>query len=118
MSKITIYHHNKCKTSRDVLNLIRQSGVEPEVIQYVFNPLSENDLRSLIKSTGASVREILRQKGTPFDELDLGNLKWTDDDLIGFIMAHPILMNRPIVTNGKKALLCRPTESVLELLKP
>jgi arsenate reductase len=118
MTKLTIYHHSKCKTSRDVLELIRQSGVEPEVIEFVLTPLSEEELRSLHKATGGSVRDILRQKGTPYDELDLDNPKWTDDDLIGFILEHPILMNRPIVSNGSKALLCRPIETVLELLKP
>jgi arsenate reductase len=117
MTKLTIYHHSKCKTSRDVLNLIRQSGIEPEIIQFALTPLSEEELRSLIKATSGSVRDILRQKGTPYDELDLGNPKWTDEELIGFILEHPILMNRPIVSNGKRALLCRPIETVLELLK-
>lgn len=118
MSNLTIYHHSKCKTSRDVLDLIRQSGIEPEIIQFALTPLNEEELRLLIKATGGSVRDILRQKGTPYDELDLGNPKWTDEELIGFILEHPILMNRPIVSNGKKALLCRPIETVLELLKP
>ena len=117
MSKLTIYHHSKCKTSRDVLELIRQSGVEPEIIQFALTPLSEKELRSLIKATNSSVRDILRQKGTPYDELDLGNPKWVDEELIGFILENPILMNRPIVSNGKRALLCRPIETVLELLK-
>lgn len=102
MSKLTIYHHSKCKTSRDVLDLIRQSGIEPVIIQFALTPLNEEELRSLMKATGGSIRDILRQKGTPYDELDLENPKWTDEDLIGFIMEHPILMNRPIVSNGKK----------------
>jgi arsenate reductase len=117
MTKLTIYHHSKCKTSRDVLDLIRQSGIEPEIIQFALTPLSEEELRLLIKATGGSVRDILRQKGTPYDELDLGNPKWADEELIGFILEHPILMNRPIVSNGKRALLCRPIETILEFLK-
>ena len=116
MTKITIYHHTKCKTSRDVLDLIRQSGFEPEVIQYVLTPPSEKELRALIKLTGGSVRDILRQKGTPYEELNLGNTQWSDDELIGFILEHPILLNRPIVSNGQQAKLCRPIESVLDLL--
>lgn len=117
MSKITIYHNSKCKTSRDVLEKIIASGVEPTVVLYLQNPPSESELRNLVKLTGESVRKILRQKGTPYEELDLGNPKWSDDELIGFIMAHPILLNRPIVSNGKMARLCRPIETVLDVLK-
>ena len=113
---IKIYHNTKCKTSRDVLELIKQAGIEPEVILYLVTPPTETELRSLIKKTGGSVRDILRQKGTPYDELDLGNSKWTDEELIQFILQHPILMNRPIVTNETDARLCRPIETVLELL--
>ena len=117
MSKITIYHNPKCKTSRDVLEKIIASGVEPTVVLYLQNPPSESELRNLVKLTGESVRKILRQKGTPYEELDLGNPKWSDDELIGFIMAHPILLNRPIVSNSKIARLCRPIETVLDVLK-
>jgi arsenate reductase (glutaredoxin) len=113
---IKIYHNTKCKTSRDVLELIKQAGIEPEVILYLVTPPTETELRSLIKKTGGSVRDILRQKGTPYDELDLGNSKWTDEELIQFMLEHPILMNRPIVSNETKARLCRPIETVLELL--
>ena len=113
---IKIYHNTKCKTSRDVLEMIRNQGIEPEVIMYLETPTTETELRSLIKKTGGSVRDILRQKGTPYDELDLGNPKWTDEELIQFMLQHPILMNRPIVSNSTKARLCRPIETVLELL--
>jgi arsenate reductase (glutaredoxin) len=113
---IKIYHNTKCKTSRDVLEMIRNKGIEPEVIIYLETPPTETELRSLIKKTGGSVRDILRQKGTPYDELDLGNSKWTDEELIQFILQHPILMNRPIVSNETEARLCRPIETVLELL--
>ncbi len=117
MSKITIYHNPKCKTSRDVLEKIREAGIEPHVVLYLQNPPTESELRSLIKSTGKSVRHILRQKGTPYDELDLGNSKWTEDELIAAIMQHPILLNRPIVSNGTIARLCRPIETVQDVLK-
>lgn len=113
---IKIYHNTKCKTSRDVLELIKEAGIEPEVILYLVTPPTETELRSLIKKTGGSARDILRQKGTPYDELDLGNSKWTDEELIQFMLEHPILMNRPIVSNETKARLCRPIETVLELL--
>ena len=117
MSKITIYHNPKCKTSRDVLEKIREEGIEPNLVLYVQNPPTESELRTLIKCTGESVRHILRQKGTPYDELDLGNPKWSEDELIAFIMTHPILLNRPIVSNGKVVRLCRPIETVLDVLK-
>jgi len=117
MSEITIYHNPKCKTSRDVLEMIRAKGIEPNVVLYLQNPPTESELRTLIKYTGESVRNILRQKGTPYDELDLGNPKWADDELINFILEHPILLNRPIVSNGSLARLCRPIEFVLDVLK-
>ena len=117
MSKITIYHNPKCKTSRDVLEKIREEGIEPNVVLYLQNPPTESELRTRIKCTGESVRHILRQKGTPYDELDLGNPKWSEDELIAFIMTHPILLNRPIVSNGKVARLRRPIETVLDVLK-
>jgi arsenate reductase len=117
MSNITIYHNPKCKTSRDVLEMIRETGIEPNIVLYLQNPPTESELRTLIKCTGESVRNILRQKGTPYDELDLENAKWSDDELIHFISKHPILLNRPIVSNGSLARLCRPVESVLDVLK-
>jgi arsenate reductase len=114
---IKIYHNPKCKTSRNVLEIIQKAGIEPEVILYLVNPPSEAELRYIIKKTGGSVRDILREKGTPYEELDLGNLRWSDDELIQFILENPILMNRPIVSNEKEARLCRPIETVLELLR-
>ncbi len=113
---ITIYHNPMCGTSRNTLEMIRQAGEEPKVIEYLETPLNREKLVALIKATGLSVREILRQKGTPYDSLDLGNEKWSDDALIDFIVEHPILMNRPIVVTPKGAILSRPSEKVLDFL--
>lgn len=113
---ITIYHNPKCGTSRNTLAMIRASGVEPKVVEYLKDPPSRARLESLIKKMGLPVRDLLRQKGTPYDELGLGDPKWTDDELIGFMMQHPILINRPIVETDKGARLCRPSEAVLEIL--
>jgi arsenate reductase len=113
---ITIYHNPKCGTSRNTLAMIRQSGEEPVVIEYVKNPPGRARLKELIAAMGISVRELLRQKGTPYDELGLGDSKWTDDELIDFMLAHPILINRPIVETPKGTRLCRPSERVLEIL--
>lgn len=113
---ITIYHNPKCGTSRNTLEMIRQSGEEPEVIEYLKTPPGREKLVDLIKATGLPVREVLREKGTPYAELDLGNEKWTDDALIDFMVEHPILMNRPIVVTPKGAALCRPSEKVLDIL--
>jgi arsenate reductase len=116
MSDITIYHNPKCGTSRNTLAMIRNSGVEPKVIHYLETPPGRAELVALITAMGAPVRDILRQKGTPYDELDLGNAKWTDDELIDFMMQHPILINRPIVVMPIGTRLCRPSEAVLDLL--
>ena len=116
MSNITIYHNPKCGTSRNTLALIRHSGVEPVVIEYLKAPPSRDMLKSLLASMGYSVRQVLRQKGTPYDELDLGNPKWTDDQLLDFIEQYPILINRPIVVTPLGARLCRPSEVVLDIL--
>lgn len=113
---ITIYHNPKCGTSRNTLEMIRKSGEEPEVIEYLKTPLERGQLVELISATGLGVREILRQRGTPYDDLDLGNEKWSDDELIDFIVEHPILMNRPIVASPKGAVLARPSEKVLDIL--
>ncbi len=113
---LTIYHNTKCKTARDVLDLIVQSGKAHQVVMYLETPPNETELRKIIRACGGSVRDILRQKGTPYDELDLGNPKWSDDELIAFILKHPILMNRPIVINGSRGALCRPIDKVLEFL--
>lgn len=113
---ITIYHNPACGTSRNVLEFIRQSGSEPRIIEYLKTPPSRNELEDLIKRMGISVRELLRKKGTPYEELDLDNPKWTDAQLIDFMMQHPILINRPIVVTPKRVKLCRPSETVLEIL--
>ncbi len=113
---ITIYHNPACGTSRNTLAMIRQSGVEPEVIEYLETPPSREKLVELIGAMDMSPRALLRQKGTPYDELGLGDDKWSDDELIDFMMAHPILINRPIVVTGKGTKLCRPSEAVLDIL--
>lgn len=116
MSDITIYHNPNCGTSRNVLALIRNTGVEPRVVQYLKTPLDKAQLQELLRALGLTARELLRQKGTPFDELGLGDSKWTDDELLKFIVQHPILMNRPIVVSSMGAKLCRPSELVLDIL--
>jgi len=116
MVKITIFHNPNCGTSRNVLALIRNSGDEPEVVQYLKTPLSKTQLKELLKALGLSARELLRQKGTPFDEMGLGDAKWSESELIGFMHEHPILINRPIVVTPVGAKLCRPSETVLEIL--
>lgn len=116
MSNITIYHNPKCGTSRNTLALIRNSGVEPQVVHYLETPPSREELAKLIAAMGQPVRDIMRQKGTPFDELDLGNPKWSNDELIDAMLQHPILINRPIVVTPLGTRLCRPSEEVLDLL--
>jgi arsenate reductase len=113
---IVIYHNPACGTSRNALAMIRQSGEEPEVIEYLKTPPARARLADLIRQMGISPRAVLRQQGTPYAELDLGNPKWTDDELIDFMMAHPILINRPIVVTPKGTRLCRPSETVLDIL--
>ena len=113
---VTIYHNPSCGTSRNTLAMIRQSGEEPEVIEYLKNPPGRNRLVELINAMGISVRALLREKGTPYAELGLADPKWGDDELIDFMLAHPILINRPIVATAKGVRLCRPSELVLDLL--
>ncbi len=113
---VTIYHNPACGTSRNTLAMIRQSGEEPEVIEYLKRPPDRARLIGLIKAMGISVRALLREKGTPYAELGLADPKWSDDELIDFMLAHPILINRPIVVTAKGARLCRPSEKVLDLL--
>jgi arsenate reductase (glutaredoxin) len=113
---VTIYHNPACGTSRNTLAMIRQSGEEPDVIEYVKNPPSRARLLELIEAMGISVRALLRVKGTPYAELGLADSKWSDDELIDFMLAHPILINRPIVVTPKGIKLCRPSEAVLDLL--
>lgn len=113
---ITIYHNPKCGTSRNVLAMIRASGEEPEIIEYLKTPPSRARLVELIAAMGVSPRALLREKGTPYAELGLDDPKWTDDELIDFMIAHPPLINRPIVVTPRGVRLCRPSEAVLELL--
>src|ERR1700761_5898500 len=113
---VTIYHNPKCGTSRNTLAMIRQSGVEPDIIEYLKNPPSRGRLIELIAAMGISARALLRQKGTPYVELGLGDNRWSDDELIDFMLAHPILINRPVVVTPKGVKLCRPSEAVLDLL--
>ena len=116
MSNITIYHNPACGTSRNVLALIRNSGESPTVIEYLKTPPDRATLVQLIQAMGISVHEVLRQKGTPYDELGLGEEKWTDEQLIDFMLQHPILINRPIVVTPIATRLCRPSEAVLDIL--
>jgi arsenate reductase (glutaredoxin) len=113
---VTIYHNPACGTSRNTLAMIRQSGEEPEVIEYLKNPPDRARLIELIKAMGSSVRVLLREKGTLYAELGLADPKWSDEELIDFMLAHPILINRPIVVTPKGVRLCRPSEAVLDLL--
>jgi arsenate reductase len=116
VSLITIYHNPDCGTSRNVLAIIRNSGVEPRVIHYLETPPTRAELVALIKAMGISVRDLLREKGTPYAELGLGDPAWTDDQLIEQMLLHPILINRPIVTTPLGTRLCRPSETVLAIL--
>ncbi|MBI5012714.1 MAG: arsenate reductase (glutaredoxin) [Methylocystis sp.] len=113
---ITIYHNPDCGTSRNTLAMIRQSGEEPVVIEYLKDPPTRERLVELIKAMGISARELLRQKGAPYDALSLGDPELTEEELIGFMLEHPILINRPIVVTPKGARLCRPSETVLDIL--
>jgi arsenate reductase (glutaredoxin) len=113
---VTIYHNPACGTSRNTLAMIRQSGEVPEVIEYLKNPPSRIRLIELIKAMGISARALLRERGTPYAELGLADPKWSDDQLIDFMLDHPILINRPIVVTHKGVRLCRPSELVLDLL--
>jgi arsenate reductase len=116
MTDITIYHNPSCGTSRNTLALIRNSGVEPEVIEYLKTPASKAQLQALLATLGIGARDLLRQKGTLFDELKLADPSWSDDALLDFMAEHPILMNRPIVLTPLGARLCRPSEAVLDIL--
>ena len=113
---IIIYHNPACGTSRNTLAMIRQSGEEPVVIEYLKEPPPRERLVELLQSMGISARELLRQKGTPYEALGLADPKWTEDELIAFMLEHPILINRPIVVTPKGGRLCRPSEAVLDIL--
>lgn len=116
MSCVTIYHNPNCGTSRNTLDMIRQSGLEPNVVEYLQTPPNRAELKALIKGMGLHVRDVLRQKGTPYEELNLGNAKWTEEQLLDFVEQHPVLLNRPIVVTPLGVRLCRPSEVVLDIL--
>ena len=113
---VTIYHNPQCDTSRNVLGLIRNAGIEPEVVEYLKTPPSRALLQQLIAQMGGNVRAVLREKGTPYAELQLDRPELDDEHLLDMMMAHPILINRPIVVTSKGVMLCRPSEKVLEIL--
>jgi arsenate reductase (glutaredoxin) len=115
---VIIYHNPDCGTSRNTLAMIRNAGIEPHVVEYLKTPPSREMLTQLIQRMGISVRALLREKGTPYAELGLSDPALTDDQFLDAIMAHPILINRPIVVAPKGVKLCRPSEEVLDLLPP
>ncbi len=116
MASITIYHNPACGTSRNTLALIRNSGAEPEVIEYLKTPPTKAQLQQLLAAMGIGTRALLREKGTPYAELGLADPKWTDDELLDHVVQHPILMNRPVVVTPLGTRLCRPSEAVLDIL--
>jgi arsenate reductase len=116
MHSVTIYHNPACGTSRNTLAMIRASGIEPEVIEYLKSPPGRERLLELIAAMGVGVRGILREKGTPYFELGLDDLSLSEDALLDAMVQHPILMNRPVVVTAKGVKLCRPSEEVLSLL--
>lgn len=116
MTDITIYHNPNCGTSRNTLAMIRNSGIEPLVIEYLKTPPSREVLTALVDAMGLKLRDVLRQKGTPYEELGLGNPSLTDEQLLNFIEQHPILIQRPIVKTPLGVRLCRPSEVVLDIL--
>ena len=116
MSDITIYHNPACGTSRNTLGLIRNSGAEPRIVEYLKTPPDRDTLGALIAAMGIPARELLRRKGTPYDELNLDAEHWSDEQLIDFMVQHPLLIQRPIVVTPLGTRLCRPSEAVLDIL--
>lgn len=116
MFNITIYHNPRCSNSRNVLEIIRNAGFEPEIVEYLKTPLKHGELAQLIAKMNVPVRSVLRSKEALYEELRLDEPKWSEQELIDFMVVHPILMNRPIVVTPIGAKLCRPPETVLELL--
>lgn len=113
---VVIYHNPACGTSRNVLELIRHAGIEPTVIEYLKTPPGRDELIGLAQAMNVSPREMLRRKGTPYDELGLGDPSVSDDAILDAMLAHPILIQRPIVIAPKGVRICRPSEAVLDLL--
>ena len=116
MSEVVIYHNPQCGTSRNTLALIRNAGIEPKVIEYLRTPPSRSELVAMIAAAGLTVRQALREKGTPFQELGLGDPALSDEQLLDAMMAHPSLINRPFVMTPQGTRLCRPSELVLDIL--
>ena len=116
MSDITIFHNPACGTSRNALALLRHAGLEPTVVEYLKTPPSKEQLRALLAAMDLPVRELLRAKESVYTEPDLADAKWTDDQLLDFVVQHPILMQRPVVVTPLGTKLCRPAEEVLEIL--
>jgi arsenate reductase len=116
MDNVTIYHNPNCSTSRNVLEIIRERGIEPTVVQYLKTPPSRATVAKMIADAGRTVREALRVKCPPYEELGLADPKWTDEQLLDFIDQHPILLERPFVVTPRGTRLCRPKESVLDIL--
>lgn len=114
--KTTIYHNPSCGTSRKVLAMLRDAGIDPTIVEYLKTPPDRATLERLIARMGVPVRSVLRRKATPYDELGLDDPKWTDGQLIDFMATHPVLIERPIVVTPRGTKLCRPPETVLELL--
>ena len=113
---VTILHNPACSTSRKTLALIREQGIEPTVVEYLKTPPDRATLVDMIRKIGLPVRDVMRRKGSPYEELGLDDPKWTDAQLVDFMLTHPILINRPIVVTERGARLCRPVETVLEIL--
>jgi arsenate reductase (glutaredoxin) len=116
MSDVTIYHNPACGTSRNTLALLRGAGVEPQVVEYLKHPPSKESLRAIVAATGGSIRPLLRTKEPQYSALGLDDPKWSEDELLAFVLEHPILMNRPVVVTPHGTRLCRPAETVLDLL--
>lgn len=116
MSEVVIYHNPECGTSRNTLAMIRNAGIEPTVIEYLRHPPSRDELTAMIAAAGLTVRQALREKGTPFQELGLGDSALSDEQLLDAMMLHPILINRPFVITRQGVRLCRPSEVVLDIL--
>ncbi len=116
-AEVTVFHNPACGTSRNTLALIREAGIEPRVVEYLKTPPDGDTLRDLLRRMGMRPRELLREKGTPYAELGLAEDRWTDEELIAHMLAHPILINRPIVVTSRGVRLCRPPEKVLDLLR-
>jgi arsenate reductase (glutaredoxin) len=113
---VKIYHNPACSTSRNVLAMVREKAGEPEIVEYLKTPLNRQQIKNLLKALGMKPRELLRKKAPPYAELGLDDLKWSDEELIGFMAEHPVLIERPVVVTDKGARLGRPAEKVLEIL--